>query len=271
MLTKKTTAILTLIAIGLIMPPPGAAWSWPVDGPVLRGFEFGGPVYHESGHSGIDIGSEAGSAVRTPAGGRVSFAGWLPGNGRTLTIRTSDGFAVTLLHLGTIAVSAEDGVAEGEVVGTIGPSGDAEFDVPYVHLGIRRADDPKGYVDPLTLLPPRPSPAPPAPAPTPPPAAVSPAPAPEVAPMPTAAERIADDRPPSSPVPPVATAAGPPPFKSTAAPRTPTRPRSRRPPEPQRARTASPASRSRRPLHAHAPAGRRGRRAEATRTPHPAR
>ena len=40
MLTKKTTAILTLFAIGLILPPPGGAWSWPVDGPVLRGFEF---------------------------------------------------------------------------------------------------------------------------------------------------------------------------------------------------------------------------------------
>src|SRR5688572_26726590 len=100
MLTKKTTTILTLIALGLVAASPAAAWSWPADGPVLRGFEFGGAEYHEHGHSGIDIGGEAGATVRAPAGGSVSFAGWLPGNGRTLTLRTSDGFAVTLLHLG---------------------------------------------------------------------------------------------------------------------------------------------------------------------------
>jgi septal ring factor EnvC (AmiA/AmiB activator) len=146
-----------LVALVLVAPASAAAWSWPSDGPVLRGFDFGGPEYQQHGHSGIDMGGTAGAAVRAPAAGEVSFAGWLPRNGRTVTIRTPDGYAVTLLHLGTILASEGDGVAEAEPVGTIGPSGDVEFDVPYVHLGIRRADDPKGYVDPLTLLPPRPS------------------------------------------------------------------------------------------------------------------
>src|SRR5918994_7788385 len=177
MLTSRTTAAAMVVVAALVAPGPAAAWSWPADGPVLRGFGFGGPQYHEHGHSGIDVGGDAGAAVRAPAAGQVSFAGWLPRNGRTVTIRTPDGYAVTLLHLGTILASEGDGVAEAEPVGTIGPSGDVEFDVPYVHLGIRRADDPKGYVDPLTLLPPRPSLPPAEPAPTPPPAAVSPAPA----------------------------------------------------------------------------------------------
>ena len=57
---------------------------------------------------------------------------------------------MTLLHLGSLVVNAEDGVVEGETIGTVGPSGDAELDVPYVHLGIRLADDPKGYIDPVT-------------------------------------------------------------------------------------------------------------------------
>jgi hypothetical protein len=156
MLTRKTTGWLALV-VGLAFVYPGAAraWTWPSNGPVLRGFAFGGAEYREHGHTGIDIGANAGSPVRAPAGGRISFAGWLPGHGRTVTIRTSDDYAVTLLHLGSIAVAADDGVAEGEPVGTVGPSGDAEVDVPYVHLGVRRADDPKGYLDPLTLLPPR--------------------------------------------------------------------------------------------------------------------
>ena len=52
-------------------------------------------------------------------------------------------------------------------VGTMGWSGTPEHAVPTVHLGIRRASDDEGYVDPLGLLPPR---AAPAPAPTPAPA-----------------------------------------------------------------------------------------------------
>jgi hypothetical protein len=186
MLTRKTTTWpVVLAALALVWPAAAAAWTWPADGPVLRGFAFGGPEYREHGHTGIDIGAAPGSLVRAPASGRISFAGWLPGNGRTVTIRTADGYAVTLLHLGSTAVAADDGVAEGEAVGTIGPSGDAEVEVPYVHLGVRRAEDPKGYLDPLTLLPARPAPeaAPPAPTPAPPPPA-SPAP---VAPAPTAA------------------------------------------------------------------------------------
>src|SRR5262245_19120042 len=160
MLTRKTTALAALV-LALAAPGAARAWSWPAEGPVLRGFEFGGSEYHEHGHSGIDIAAPAGSAVLAPASGLVSFAAWLPGNGRTATIKTADGYAVTLTHLGALAVSDGMGVAEGEQVGTIGPSGDIELDVPYLHLGIRRADDPKGYVDPLTLLPPRPAPSPP--------------------------------------------------------------------------------------------------------------
>src|SRR4029453_15111866 len=122
----------------------------------LRGFAFGGPEYREHGHTGIDIGADPGSHVRAPSGGRISFAGWLPGNGGTVTIRTADDYAVTLLHLGSIAVAADDGVAEGEAVGTIGPSGDAEVDVPYVHLGVRRGDDLEGVFHPLRLFTPPP-------------------------------------------------------------------------------------------------------------------
>jgi septal ring factor EnvC (AmiA/AmiB activator) len=152
MLTKTTTTLL-LFLFGLAWPATAQAWTWPAQGPVLRGFDFGGPEYHEHGHTGIDVGGAPGMVVSAPADGRVSFAGWLPGHGRTVTVRTEDGFAVTLLHLGSLAVSEGDGVAEGEVIGMIGPSGDPELDVPYVHLGVRHADDPKGYVDPLSLLP----------------------------------------------------------------------------------------------------------------------
>ena len=45
---------------------------------------------------------------------------------------------------------------EGDPIGTVGASADAVTKTPHVHLGIRVALDPNGYVDPLALLPRRP-------------------------------------------------------------------------------------------------------------------
>ena len=90
-----------------------------------------------------------------PASGTVSFAGTVPTNGKTVTIQTPDGYAVTLVHLGSYSVTKGAAVTEGDGVGTIGPSGVVDETVPYVYLGVRHADDSQGYVDPLTFLPDR--------------------------------------------------------------------------------------------------------------------
>src|SRR2546423_13919171 len=84
-----------------------------------------------------------------------------------MTIQTADGYSVTLTHLGSTTLRRGETVSEGASVGTIGPSGDVEHDVPYVHLGVRRSEDPNGYVDPLLFLPAQPAPAGPSPAPPP--------------------------------------------------------------------------------------------------------
>src|ERR671910_1796656 len=101
---------------------PASAWSWPVDGPVLRPFVFGSDPYAAGQHRGIDVGGALGASVRAPAGGTVSFAGSVPGGGRAVTIRTGDGYSVTLLQLGSIAVQRGEDVAEGALVGAVGES-----------------------------------------------------------------------------------------------------------------------------------------------------
>ena len=93
--------------------------------------------------------------MRAPAAGIVSFAGSVPGGGRTLTIQTEDGYSVTLLHLGSIALARDAAVGEGQAVGTIGPSGTPEHGRPYVHLGVRLTADEHAYLDPLSVLPAR--------------------------------------------------------------------------------------------------------------------
>ncbi len=163
----RRLAILIICACAL--PVSGAhAWTWPVDGPVLRPFSFDHDHPYAGGqHRGVDLGAPSGSPVLAPVEGVVSFAGTVPTGGKTVSIQTSFGYTTTLVHLGSIGVTRGAIVGEGSVVGTVGPSGVAELTEPYVYFGARLTSDPQGYVDPLALLPPR--------------VASAPAPAPEAA------------------------------------------------------------------------------------------
>jgi hypothetical protein len=162
----RILAIGAVVVLALALAGAASAWSWPADGVVLRPFALGADVYAGGQHRGSDVAGPDGSAVKAPAAGLVTFAGSLPTYGRGVTIMTADGYTVTLVHLGTIEVGKGATVGEGDTVGTMGASGTPEQDEPSVHLGIRRASEEEGYVDPLGLLPPRAAPAP-APAPTP--------------------------------------------------------------------------------------------------------
>ena len=149
MLLKLTTVLVAF----LVWAPVAQAWSWPVQGPVLQSFSYDEAHPYDAGqHRGIDVGATAaGGPVVAPAGGTVSFAGFVPTSGESLTIETADGYSVTLTHLGSIGVAKGAAVTEGDVVATVGPSGTPEQAVPYVHLGIRLTADPLGYLDPLGL------------------------------------------------------------------------------------------------------------------------
>jgi hypothetical protein len=200
----------------LLVVPGARAWTWPADGPVVRPFSLGPDPYAGGQHRGIDVGGAPGASVRAPAGGTVSFVGTVPGGGLTVAIRTADDYSVTLLHLGSVAVHRGDSIAEGSVVGTVGPSGTPDVDVPYVYMGVRVASQPEGYVDPLSLLPARPVAAAP-------PEASQPAPAPSepaATPAPPAAQppAAATPEPPSEPAAPAAGPAPEPSARPTAAP-----------------------------------------------------
>ena len=146
-----------LIVCACALPVSAAqAWTWPVDGPVLRPFRFDHSHPYAGGqHRGVDLGAPSGSPVLAPVGGVVSFAGTVPTGGKTVSIQTSFGYTATLVHLGSIGVARGALVGEASVVGTVGPSGVVDLPDPYVYFGARVTSDPQGYIDPLTLLPPR--------------------------------------------------------------------------------------------------------------------
>ena len=158
----RLAALVTLLT--LVYAPRAHAWTWPVDGPLLRPFSVGSNPYAGGQHRGIDIAAAVGTAVRAPRSGAVSFVGTVPNGGRAITIRTDEGYSVTLLQLGETNVVRGGVVDEGMILGSVGSSDDAVTREPHVHLGVRHTSDENGYVDPLTLLPLREPAPPPAPA-----------------------------------------------------------------------------------------------------------
>ena len=182
--------LFTLIAFFALVTPAHAAWVWPVSGDVITPYRNGTDPYASGQHRGIDIGARAGTAVVAAAGGEVRFAGTAGSSGLTISVRTSDGYDTSYLHLSSLAVSAGGRVSAGERIGAVGTTGTRSAAAPHLHFGVREAGTRHDYRDPLAFLPPRapePPPAAPGPVPEPAPPSAAPVPAPRHQPAPPAA------------------------------------------------------------------------------------
>src|SRR5262245_64020392 len=162
----RRLAVMALCA--LVLPASARAWTWPVDGPVLRPFSFDRAHPYAAGqHRGLDLGAPTGASVVSPVAGVVTFAGTVPTGGKTVSIETPSGYTATLVHLGSIGVKQGTRIPEGATLGTVGPSGVPDLAQPYVYFGLRETAVDEGYVDPLGFLPARPLAGTPAPQPQP--------------------------------------------------------------------------------------------------------
>lgn len=136
-------------AIDLLPVPPAVAaggWTWPVVGPVIRGFDPPETPYG-SGHRGIDIATAVGTPVHATAGGVVSFAGPVGGE-LFVSIDHGGGLASTYSWLSAVMVRKGDVVAAGDVVASsgLGHPGSA---LAHLHFGAKLDGV---YVDPFDLL-----------------------------------------------------------------------------------------------------------------------
>ena len=125
---------------------PSGTWSWPVHGPLLRGFDPPESVYG-SGHRGIDIAAPIGTALRVPEGAVVAFAGKVGGQ-LFVTLDHGGQLTSTYSWLGTSLVRNGDVVGRGQLFATSG-LGHPGSGVPHLHMGVRLAG---AYVDPLLYL-----------------------------------------------------------------------------------------------------------------------
>jgi murein DD-endopeptidase MepM/ murein hydrolase activator NlpD len=144
-------------------PPPGTALPhmvWPVQGPLTQGFgpspywfeptiRVGGTVYPHF-HTGIDLAVPWGAPVHAAMAGRVEYAGWQGGYGYTVVLLHDGGLRTLYAHLSRWSVRGGQRVAQGEVIGLAGATGNATG--PHLHFEVRTAPqvvvDPMAYLDP---------------------------------------------------------------------------------------------------------------------------
>ena len=126
------------------------AFVWPVQGRISGRFgsarSYNGQL--GSGHSGMDIAAPAGTPVKAPAAGIVTFAApALYLTGGTLLVDHGHGVSSNFLHLSRIDVKVGDRVEQGQVIAAVGATGRATG--PHLHWGMNWFDV---RVDPLLVL-----------------------------------------------------------------------------------------------------------------------
>ena len=115
---------------------------WPVQGIVTSSFGARlDPINNEGAfHSGIDIATAMGDAVRAPADGTVVKAGFGTGYGREVILDHGHGIQTLYAHLSGFAVVSGEDVRRGDILGYVGSSGHSTG--PHLHYEVRIHDTP---------------------------------------------------------------------------------------------------------------------------------
>ena len=110
---------------------------------------FGASSYlWSSVHTGLDLSAPSGTAIRAVANGVVTETGYDGSYGNKTVVTLEDGTELWYCHQTSIDVSVGDTVRGGEVIGTVGSTGNSTG--PHLHLEVRPGGgDP---VDPFTAL-----------------------------------------------------------------------------------------------------------------------
>ena len=102
-------------------------------------------------HQGLDLFAEIGTPVLASRSGRVAAAAQNNGIGKFVIIKHPDSIVTIYGHLSEIFVKKNQFVRQGEIIGSVGKTGNANFrDIqPHLHFEVKRNGIP---LDPLSYL-----------------------------------------------------------------------------------------------------------------------
>ena len=123
-------------------------WVIPVEGyRITATFGMSSGLWSSS-HTGLDFAAPSGTPIHAVAGGVVTSTGYDGAYGNKTIITLEDGTEIWYCHQTSYLVNTGDTVAPGEVIGSIGSTGNVTG--PHLHLEVRpSADSP---VDPYAAL-----------------------------------------------------------------------------------------------------------------------
>jgi murein hydrolase activator len=121
---------------------------WPVRGPINSDYGARRRSWRRHRvHTGIDIGAPHGTTVRAPATGRVVFAGWRSGYGRTIVIDHGNRVHTLYAHLAKVGVRRGQLIKPGSTIGSTGSTGYVTG--PHLHYEVLvngRPRNPRSYL-----------------------------------------------------------------------------------------------------------------------------
>lgn len=132
-----------------------ATFACPVQAPYKFTSTFGSPRSGGRKHKGTDMFAAKGSPVSAITGGTVTKA--VPTDDGTLGgarvwVAGDDGWWYYYAHLDSVAVTLGQRVETGDLLGTVGNSGDAKTTPSHVHVEQHLGAMEGPYIDPYTLV-----------------------------------------------------------------------------------------------------------------------
>ncbi|MGJ3251607.1 MAG: murein hydrolase activator EnvC family protein [Elainellaceae cyanobacterium] len=122
---------------------------YPANGRLTSGFGYRvHPILgYRRFHAGIDFGATHGSTIRAAESGRVIFAGWYGGYGRSVVIDHGGNLTTLYAHTSQVYVAEGQMVQQGEAIAAIGSTGLSTG--PHLHFEVRVNGEP---VNPMNYL-----------------------------------------------------------------------------------------------------------------------
>ena len=74
-------------------------------------------------HKGIDIAGPSDYSILAADSGKVTYAGWINGYGKTIKLDHNNGYTTQYAHLNSINVNVGDVVSAGDNIGVMGNTG----------------------------------------------------------------------------------------------------------------------------------------------------